>query len=625
MKPNLQAVSQVQREAGKLIKAQVEIGCYTLSLASVREAVERQCKELQEAVIGSQTRQARQERLEAEGHLTRGLALVSTEATSIQDIGEKKKGAPQLAEASREAQRLLARVRERNRLIAEISQSAKAQMEQVDVSDLEQRAEEFESARQRHDHDLEDQRKRLVGVVEGRKREFVDRVRALHGAWAAARPREGAAVDKAQIFCTLDEVAEQAAAAATDARALQADCEAGGVEGIDLEEVERLAAEVAEERTAWQRYEDFCKERDALFKTPWMAVRERARNEIEDFLHKWKRALGARGLAGRGVVDRTIQDDLERYEAINPHLKFIQGFAWDEGHWARLFKMIGMPRQDLMRVTLLDFLERTDKLTACADEIRAMDARAQAEAGLRKALAELKDWGFQRTFSLLEHDIASQGKTTHLIREWKDLMTEVGDMQVRHGPLWSGSRWRAGAKATTGRQFKIPTRAPVPTGPRGIAEAVAVLRRLGHQGRGRLVGRAPVRAVGGAAAAERHPAPVGVPGAHLQPRRAPRGAGALLQGRPRLPGPDGDRGARPERQEPRGPPGPQRLAQGYGHAAGALPKGADGVPRGAPEPLPALLLYRGRRPAGDPEPVAEPPGHPDAPQEALRGHLLRGP
>lgn len=427
-------VSQVQREVGKHLPATLEKGPYTVILAPVREAVERQCKQLQEAVTGSQSRQARQDMLEIESQLAKAKEVLSTEVTSIRDIGDVRKQMPALREAADAVAEMLARIRQRNRLIAEIAQSSGMRMEPIDTSALEAAAEEIEAMRQRREGDLEEKRKQIVGTLEARRRAFLDHVVALRETWRTERPQDGAQVDSSKVFAALEEVSQRAAALAEEAEGLQADCEAADVEGVDLEGIQALAAEVAEERADWERYAEFCRERDQLFRTPWMGVRERARNEIEDFLAKWRKTLQQR--AGRfGPVERTIQGDLERYEVIMPHLQYIQGVSWEPQHWSRLFSMLGMPKQDLRSVTLLDFLERTGQLASCGDEIKAMDARAQAEYGLRKAMAELTEWGATRSFSLVDHEMPHQGKSLHLIKEWKDLLTEVGDLQALVGSL----------------------------------------------------------------------------------------------------------------------------------------------------------------------------------------------
>jgi dynein heavy chain 2 len=63
--------------------------------------------------------------------------------------------------------------------------------------------------------------------------------------------------------------------------------------------------------------------------------------------------------------------------------------------------------------------------------------QAQGEAVLRKALSELKLWGIQREFAFVDSKTqgpnvvsgGSKGASVMLIKDWQELMTEVGDQQ----------------------------------------------------------------------------------------------------------------------------------------------------------------------------------------------------
>ena len=54
--------------------------------------------------------------------------------------------------------------------------------------------------------------------------------------------------------------------------------------------------------------------------------------------------------------------------------------------------------------------------------------RSKGEIIIRDSLAELELWSDTRLFELSQY--TSNGKTTPLIKEWKDLMAEVSDRQA---------------------------------------------------------------------------------------------------------------------------------------------------------------------------------------------------
>lgn len=83
-------------------------------------------------------------------------------------------------------------------------------------------------------------------------------------------------------------------------------------------------------------------------------------------------------------------------------------------------------------VTLTHFLEKADAIVRNADAIKSLDAQAQGESVIRKALAELKLWGLSREFAFTEGSTQATGRQPRrhvLIKEWRDVMTEVGDHQ----------------------------------------------------------------------------------------------------------------------------------------------------------------------------------------------------
>ena len=58
-------------------------------------------------------------------------------------------------------------------------------------------------------------------------------------------------------------------------------------------------------------------------------------------------------------------------------------------------------------------------------EIKELCDKAQGEVTIREALNELRSWCEDTEFVLTEYD--SNGRQTPLIKEWKEVMTQVSD------------------------------------------------------------------------------------------------------------------------------------------------------------------------------------------------------
>ena len=75
-------------------------------------------------------------------------------------------------------------------------------------------------------------------------------------------------------------------------------------------------------------------------------------------------------------------------------------------------------------LTLGHFLDKADVLKQNEAALKNLAAQARGEVTIREALQEINVWGAETEFSLTEH-----AGGTPLIKDWKDIMTGVGDNQ----------------------------------------------------------------------------------------------------------------------------------------------------------------------------------------------------
>ncbi len=95
-------------------------------------------------------------------------------------------------------------------------------------------------------------------------------------------------------------------------------------------------------------------------------------------------------------------------------------------HWLELFRMVALPRgTTIERLTFGDLLSVADAIIANIDALKNLNARAQGEVSIREAIQELELWGASAVFSLTEYKHTS-GKTVSLIKDWKDVINQVG-------------------------------------------------------------------------------------------------------------------------------------------------------------------------------------------------------
>jgi len=83
-----------------------------------------------------------------------------------------------------------------------------------------------------------------------------------------------------------------------------------------------------------------------------------------------------------------------------------------------------------------------------ADDLKSLVSRAQGEVSIREALRELEMWGASTNFSLTPYKDSS-GRELSIIKDWKELVNQVGDNQcllqsLKDSPYYEGYADKAG-------------------------------------------------------------------------------------------------------------------------------------------------------------------------------------
>lgn len=192
----------------------------------------------------------------------------------------------------------------------------------------------------------------------------------------------------------------------------------------DLKGYNRLKQQLDEEIGNWRLFSEYNLELDALAKEPWLSFRGQL-FKFTDLNTKFAEKL--KSARREDMVLRYMQQLLESNKTLVQLLKSMNGENFEREHWAYLTTILKIDKL----VTSVDKLTFGHLLEADvlghAQEIRELEARAKGEVTIRDALAELQVWSDSREFELSEY--SSSGRITPLIKEWKDLMTEVSDHQ----------------------------------------------------------------------------------------------------------------------------------------------------------------------------------------------------
>uniref|UniRef100_A0A4W3JMF3 Cytoplasmic dynein 2 heavy chain 1 n=1 Tax=Callorhinchus milii TaxID=7868 RepID=A0A4W3JMF3_CALMI len=218
------------------------------------------------------------------------------------------------------------------------------------------------------------------------------------------------------------------------------DCHHFKVEEPEFELAERVYQDLEQYEGMWSLYEEFNKGFQSMLNEDWISFRTKT-YLFEEFLLMWHDNLRKRGEHTTMTVK--LQKDVDRYKTIVPVLKYVRGEHLSQDHWLDMFRLLGMPRgTTLEKLLFVDLIKVADVILAKASELKELNSRAQGEVSIREALRELDIWGAGAVFMMTDYQ-DSQNKTIKLIKDWKDIVNQVGDNQcllqsLKDSPYYKG-------------------------------------------------------------------------------------------------------------------------------------------------------------------------------------------
>uniref|UniRef100_H2M4S9 Cytoplasmic dynein 2 heavy chain 1 n=1 Tax=Oryzias latipes TaxID=8090 RepID=H2M4S9_ORYLA len=202
------------------------------------------------------------------------------------------------------------------------------------------------------------------------------------------------------------------------------DCTYFDLDPPDFSMAEEIKVDMEELSQTWSLYEEWQQGFTDKAHEDWITFRSKT-YVFEEFLLTWQDRL--RKLKQPTSMSVKLQGEVDKYKNMVPVLKYVRGEHLSQDHWLDMFRMLGLPRgTTLERLTFSDLLAVADTIVEKAKELKDLNSRAQAEVTIREALRELDLWGAAASFTLTEYTDSS-GRTISLIKDWRDVVSQVGD------------------------------------------------------------------------------------------------------------------------------------------------------------------------------------------------------
>ena len=415
------------------IPLDIKVECYTISCQPLKSAVEKHIKELQDSLTGTLQRKVVRQRDEIEEFISSGKTLLDSNAQTIEEIGNMRNDAKNLTkEFGGRITKMRWGVGDLAKLLKQSGGSGAHAAAAIDFSSLDSEWENLSTKLGHLETHLEAQKENLKVQITHRIVDFRSKAESFRDRWLEFKPKSMPQGDPSLVINKLEDDFRALEELREEGNKIRQDCEHFSMERPEFEVLDEVAADIESTREAWSRLGDFLTEQKDLANRDWISIRGKL-YELDDFLAKWTERV--RSEEEKDGVAVLLLETIEEYKKAVPALKFCRGEGWESTHWAQLFSLLRFPTKGPEAVTrenltLEHFLDRADLLIEKMDDLKTLHAQAQGEVTLREALHQLKVWGLDRRFSVIKHAIAGpRGGSVSLIKEWKDLFTEVADNQ----------------------------------------------------------------------------------------------------------------------------------------------------------------------------------------------------
>ena len=173
--------------------------------------------------------------------------------------------------------------------------------------------------------------------------------------------------------------------------------------------------------TTWLLLDQWQTELDEISGEDWLTYRTHI-YDLKDFLDQWN-----------DHANRVPPSDVSMYliEKIRdlityyPDITLVRGENWTAEHWEELGIILKYPKaMKINELKLSNILDNAEGIHKNVALIRKLGERAKGEGTIRAALREVREWNMHTDFVLFEQQGIS------VIKEWKDLLTQVSDMQA---------------------------------------------------------------------------------------------------------------------------------------------------------------------------------------------------
>ncbi|CAF0783257.1 unnamed protein product [Rotaria sordida] len=409
--------------------------CFVVHITPFKSAIENQIQRLQDYMLTHLKRSITRDATTIDSFVNEGLDMLNDRPRNHEEIRLSYKKHDELNSKRKDILPLYERLESKNKLLRSVAGGGHEQLVPLQL-----KLDKFETMMDSHIQMISEQKDVFKKNLQSRYETFLNECEKMKARWKQIRPREQDMEDEKKCRDSLKIVREREKEIQDMNKQKEKMIEEFKVFGMNepkFQELDEITADITRIKNVWGIYEEFQEELAELGKEDWVTFRSKT-YRFDEFLSNWQEKL--RQLSNNESTKSSkkhsssnmnirIQQDIESYRLTTPLFKWVRGEALSTDHWSELFRILKLSRSiTLEKLTFGDILRAKDEIMNNSEQLKDLNARAQAEHTIREALHELDNWGAGAQFSLTEYIDTKQQKI-QIIKDWKDLFTQIGDNQ----------------------------------------------------------------------------------------------------------------------------------------------------------------------------------------------------
>ncbi|XP_071781183.2 cytoplasmic dynein 2 heavy chain 1 [Centroberyx gerrardi] len=420
---NFKALKARGKDSERL-PSQEKVDCITVNCEPVKAVIDDLIQRLFDTLLMSLRKSIQGHTQSIESFVSESMEALSTRPENIEEIGGANAKHGQIQARKPEILPQFQCAEEKNRLLRAVAGGGLDSL-----SSLRAKWDKLELVIESHQLMIKEQVEVMRSNAEGRIQAYRADLERFKARWDQLKPKDDALEtgDQAALLACLqtirDKQQEFQELELVRTKLLE-DCAHFDLEAPDFSLAEETIRDMEECSQMWSLYEEWQQGFTEKAQEDWITFRSKT-YVFEEFLFAWQDRL--RKLEQPTAMSVKLQGEVDKYKNLVPVLKYVRGEHLSQDHWLDMFRLLGLPRgTTLERLTFNDLLSVATTIIDKALELKDLNSRAQAEVTIREALRELDLWGAAAAFNLTEYTDSS-GRTLTLIKDWKDIVNQVGD------------------------------------------------------------------------------------------------------------------------------------------------------------------------------------------------------